>query len=328
LLKTLGIQDLPPLAIQQDKIVYPEPVVSTIVHLFQKYHIKTKNVALALTGSSVSIKKIAVPRVPADELADMVRWEADQYLPFDSAEAYIDFQLLPSPSQGNTLNLLLIGAKKERVQALIKVAKQAGLKPVIIDSSALALENQCEVNYRAYEHDVVALVDIGASIITVNILENGSTIFVSSALGGGNDLSQAIQDEFNINQEQADRIKHGKQLIDVDIARLRKIVQQASEQIVAQIEHLFSCFSASHPGKVVSQVLLSGGGALLRGFPGFIARRLNRPVEIANPLKEVACNGEKYSPGELSHLAPLIAVGMGLALRRPGDKVYRPVVNR
>ncbi len=323
----VGIENLPPLAIQQEEIVYPDPVVNAIMHLFQKYKIKGKKVALSLAGPSVCVKKITLPVAPADELADMVRWEADQYLPFALEDAYIDFQLLPTVAETRTLDLLLVGAKKARVQKLIQVVQAAGLKPVIIDSGAMALENQYEISHSTSKKNVMALVDIGADIITVNILVDGSSAFVSAALGGGNDLTQAIQEEFNVDYEQAERIKHGKRLIDIELPRLRKVVQQTSALIAAQIEHLFNCFTINNSGKAIDVVVLSGGGSLLRGFANFLARRLNLPVKLANPLKEISWDRKKHSLTEINNMAPLLATGVGLALRRPADKIYRPAIN-
>ncbi len=327
LIKSVGLENLPPLAIQQEEIVYTEPVVNVIKHLFQKYKIKCKKVALSLTGPSVCVKKISIPAAPADELADMVRWEADQYLPFALDDAYIDFQLLSTPPAAKRLNVLLVGAKKERVKKLIQVVQEAGLKPVIIDSGALALENQYETNHSIAKNNVVALVDIGAGIINVNILVDGSSVFVSAVLGGGNDLTQAIQEEFNIDHEQAERIKQGKRVIDVELPRLRKVVQQSSAQIVDQIESLFNCFSANNSAKTIDVVMLSGGGATLRGFANFLARRLNLPVKLSNPLKEINWDRKTYSVPEINRMAPLLAIGVGLAMRRAADKIYRPVVN-
>ncbi len=166
--------------------------------------------------------------------------------------------------------------------------------------------------------------DVGASFTNVNILKNGSTLFVNSVLGGGNDITSAIQQELNLSREEAEVIKQGKRLSEVNIARLRGAVQQTSEQITNRIERLFNCFTASHPGEVISRVLLSGGVALFQGFARFLSQRLGRPVEIANPLKEIVCNGGKYASEDLSRMAPLAAVGVGLALRRLGDKVLSP----
>jgi type IV pilus assembly protein PilM len=326
-LKMLAVESLPPLAIKQEKILHPDLVASTISRLYKTHNIKNKNVVLSLAGPSVSIKKITLPQAPTDELADMVRWEADQYLSFDPTEAYMDFQILPSLPETRTVDLLLVVAKKNRVQALIGVAQEAGLTPVIIDSSALALENQYEINYHPDGHNIVALVDIGACFTNINILKAGSTVFVDSFLAGGDDITRSIQQELNLNREEAESVKRGKRLTEVDISCLRKAIQQASEEIVGKIEHRFNCFTASHPGETISRVLLSGGVALLRGFVRFSSQRLGRPVEVANPLKEIACNGQKYPTGELPQIAPQAAVGVGLALRRIGDKVYRPLVN-
>lgn len=326
-LTALGIEPLPPMAIKQGEIAYVEPITRAIEHLYQKYKIKGRKVALALTGHSVSVKRITLPLAPEDELVDMVRWEADQYLPSDPADAYIDFQILPSATKTDKLNILLVTAKKERVQKLVQLVQGAGLKPVVIDSGALALENQHEINYDKFDHNVVALVDIGASAISINILENDQTLFVNSIMGGGNDLTQALQVGLNVGQEQAEIIKQGKRTIDIDLSKVRKIVQQISEEMAVQIEHLFDCFTASHPGKDITLVLLSGGGALLQGLTRFLARRLKKPVELINPFKEIACKGEKYSSAELSRMGPLFAMGVGLALRRPDDKIYRPIVN-
>jgi type IV pilus assembly protein PilM len=327
-LKTLVIEPLPAQVVTPEGIQYPDVLANTIAQIFRQHKIKNRKVAVGISGPSVSVKKITMPNAPADELPDMVRWEADQYIPFDPADAYIDFQVQPFLPDDRTLDLLLVVAKKQQVQTLVQAVQKAGLTPVIIDSNALALENQYEVNYNPSDHELVVLLDIGASIITINVLKDGSTIFVNSVLGGGNDVTRAIQQGLNTSLEEAERLKQGKGLTGVNINRLRKIAQQVSEQFANQIERLLNCFMASHPEEVVPRVLLSGGVSLFQGFSGFLAHRLGWPVDLVNPLKGIAWQGERYSSRELSRIAPQLATGVGLALRRPGDKVHKPLAGK
>jgi type IV pilus assembly protein PilM len=317
-LKNLAVESIPPQLITHDEIKQTDEIADILTHMFRRNNIKNTNVAVGVSGPSVSVKKVTMPYAPSDELADMVRWEADQYVPFDTSEAYIDFQLLPLLPETKKMEVILVAAKKERVQSLLEVVQKAGLQPIIVDSEAMALENQYGINYHPTSHELVALLDIGASTINLNILKNGSTIFANSSLGGGNDFTRAIQQELNVSDEEAEQIKRGKGLTGINISLLRKVVQQVSAQIVNQVEYLLNCFIAGHPEEGIPKILLSGGVSLFQGFSRFLTQQLDWPVSLANPLKEIAWHKGRHIPEDLAQLAPLAAVGVGLALRRAG----------
>jgi len=318
-LKHLALEPLPPVAMAEGQIKNSELVANTIRKLFKTHKIGTKQVTIAVAGPAVCIKRISIPKVPLPEIPELVQWEAFQYLPFDTRQVYLDFQLLPSAPEAESISVLLVAAQKTYIDELIWVVNKAGLVPVIVDSEALALENQYEVNYHLESEKVVALVDIGASIINVSILRDGSTIFASSVLGGGNLYTQAIQAEFNLNYEEAEQIKRGRRLTEVNINKLRQIILEVSEKIAFRIKRLVNCFESAYPEENLSKILISGGGAQLKGLDRFLGRYIQLPVEMANPLKEIIFDEKKRGPQYFSQIAPLTAIGVGLALRRIGD---------
>ncbi|HEY7492906.1 MAG TPA: type IV pilus assembly protein PilM, partial [Candidatus Tectomicrobia bacterium] len=212
-LLNFGMMPLLPEAIVDGAIMNTGAVVDAIRNLLRMEKIKTKDVATAISGQSVIVKKIRVPQMTEKELAENIQWEAEQHIPFEISDVNIDFQILPSKGRSedgsnNQLDVLLVAAKKSKVDDYTSLITEAGLNPIVVDTDIFAIENEFEIN-NEIDDRIVALVDIGASTMNLNILKGNITLFQRDIAVGGNRYTSALQKEFSISYEQAEALKMG-----------------------------------------------------------------------------------------------------------------------
>ena len=209
-LKDLGMCLLPPSCIVEGAIKDQEAVQSAIKKLVGNLKIKVKGVATSIAGWSVIIKKVDLPQMSEDELAENIQVEAEQYIPFNVEDVNIDFQILGSSSEKtDRMEVMLVAAKKEVIDDYTSLIKKAGLSPQVVDVDFFALENAFEANYDAAESGGVALVDIGATKMNINVLKNGVSMFNRDASIGGYQITEDIRQRFGLEYEEAEKVKLG-----------------------------------------------------------------------------------------------------------------------
>ncbi len=209
-LTTIGLEYLPPEAIVDGQIMDSTSVIDAIQRLFSEYKIKTTDVATSISGSSVIVKKIQLPAMSEQELAESIHWEAEQYIPFDIQEVNLDYQVIDPGAAGGNMDILLVAAKKDKINDYQSVITQAGRNPVVMDVDAFALQNAYEMNYGIEPGRVVAMVNIGASQANINVVRGETSIFTRDITTiGGNLYTEAIQKDLNLTQEQAENTKLG-----------------------------------------------------------------------------------------------------------------------
>ena len=189
----LGVAPMPAEAIVQGAFLNSSAIVEAIREAIEKAKIRTKNVAAAVSGHSVIVKKVSLPAMTRDELDEQIRWEAEQYIPFDVNEVNLDFQILNGGGGEGQMEVLLVAAKKDLVDDYVQVIREAGLVPAAIDVAAFAVENAFEANYDVRPDEVVALVNIGAQVVNINIISNGAPAFTRDITTAGNQYTEEIQ---------------------------------------------------------------------------------------------------------------------------------------
>ncbi|MCG2813212.1 MAG: pilus assembly protein PilM, partial [Thermodesulfovibrionales bacterium] len=186
-------------------------LVEALKELTKKARLKTKDAVIGISGhASVIIKRIPLHEMSEDELAESIKFEAEQYVPFDIEDVNLDFQILGPREEPGQMDVILVGVKKDIINEYVAVVKEAGLNPIIVDVAAFALENMYEINYEIEPNRNVALVNIGASTININILKGGASVFTRDSSLGSNLYTEAIQKEFSITYENAERLKKGE----------------------------------------------------------------------------------------------------------------------
>ncbi|MFH1091098.1 MAG: type IV pilus assembly protein PilM, partial [Pseudomonadota bacterium] len=258
ILKTLGMVHLPPEAIVEGVVQEKEVVTNAIKSLLKTFKINIKNVCTSISGYSVIIKKITLPNATREELAENIEVEAEQFIPFDISEVNVDFQILGQTERDESqMEVILVAAKKEVINAYMELLVESNLKPTIIDVDVFALENVFTHN----NPDVggtVALIDIGANKFNMNIIKSGISLLTKDAAMGGALVTGEIQDRFDVDFETAEAIKiGGKEAPDPVV--LEEIITRAAENWVAEARRTIDYLEACYPGEHLDAVYLSGG---------------------------------------------------------------------
>src|SRR5438128_1610170 len=211
-LEAFGVAPLPPEAIVDGALMNSTAIVEAIRQLVTQYKLKNREVAIGVSGHSVIIKKISMPKMTQEELEESIQWEAEQYIPFDVKDVNIDVQIL-SPADVDTgtgqMDVLLVAAKKDMINDYTSVVSEAGLLPVVVDVDAFAVQNSFEVNYDVPKNETIVLVNAGASVANINVLANGLTTFTRDVTMGGNQFTEEIQKQLNVSYDEAEKLKVG-----------------------------------------------------------------------------------------------------------------------
>lgn len=294
-----------------------------IKNIFKHSKCSVKNIVTALSGHSVIIKKANFAHMKEEELRELLTEEAENYMPFDDVrEVNFDFHIIgENELNPNQMDVVIVAAKKSVIEDWIYAIERSGRKVVMVDVDSFALETAYEQNYDFGEDDIVALLNIGASITNINIVKGGQSVFTRNFLLGGNTITEAIQQKLNIPFEEAEKIKCGggrEGGNGNDISKLDLI--NYAEPIFSEIERSIDFFSSTFMDPYIKQVLISGGCARLPGIVDVLANRLNSEVEVFNPFKNISYDKKAFPEQYVASIAPVAALGVGLALRRMDDK--------
>ncbi|HJS73306.1 MAG TPA: type IV pilus assembly protein PilM, partial [Vicinamibacteria bacterium] len=242
-LTTIGLEYLSPEAIVDGQIMDSTSVIDAIQRLFSEYKIKTTDVATSISGSSVIVKKIQLPAMSEQELAESIHWEAEQYIPFDIQEVNLDYQVLDPSAAGGNMDILLVAAKKDKINDYTSVVTQAGRNPIVMDVDAFALQNAYEMNYGVEPGRVVAMVNIGASQANINVVRGETSIFTRDITTiGGNQYTEAIQKDLNVSFEQAENAKQGQ---GEHANAIQGIVKSTTDTVLLELQKTFDFFKAT-----------------------------------------------------------------------------------
>lgn len=322
-LQKFGVKPLEPEVIVDGTVMDEARVVSAIRELFEETNVKNKYVAISISGHAVIVKKISLPPMPDDELEGQVRLAAEQYIPFDINEVNIDFHVLPPDPAGDPqadMSVILVAAKKDKINELTELVKGAGLIPMVMDVDAFAIENMHAINYPLNQDETTALVNVGASVMNVNVIRGGVSLFTRDIPLGGNRYTEAIQREMGMSYEQAEEAKKDDHSSEASAAALMNVINSVSGEVASEIARTVDYFKTSGSNGDLDRVLVCGGVARIKGLIHQLGDRLQVPVEMANPFGEIDLSGSDFDSTELAELAPLASVGVGLALRAVGDR--------
>jgi type IV pilus assembly protein PilM len=318
----VGVAKLPPEAIVQGAFLNSAAVVSAIQEAVASAGIKSKHVATAVSGHSVIVKKISLPAMSREELDESIRWEAEQYIPFDINEVNLDFQIVEGSEAEGQMDVLLVAAKKDLIDDYTQVIADAGLQPSVIDVAAFAVENAFHANYESSPDDVIALVNIGSQAVNINIVSRGAPAFTRDISTGGNAYTEEIQKALSVSWEEAERMKIGgsrhEESQDVVPQEVEDAIRQVTDTVLGEISRSLDFFAATAAESRIGRVYLSGGGSLVSGLESAFQGKTNLPVARLNPLARIVAAGS-LDARMLEETGPTLAVATGLALRRMND---------
>jgi len=319
-LANLGLEPLPPEAIVDGAIMDSGAVIDAIQRLFTAQKIKTSEVATSVSGNAVIVKKISLPQMTTEELAESIHWEAEQYIPFDIQDVSLDYEVVEGGGSGGNMDVLLVAVKKDKIGDYTSAISQAGKNPSIVDVDVFALQNCYEVNYGIDAGRVVALLNVGASIMNINITKGATSIFNRDIAVGGNQYTDAIQKDLNLSFDQAEALKKGARVEGANPENLPPILQAVSENIALEIQKTFDFFKATSSEDRIDRIFLSGGTAKVKGLQELLADRFDAGVELLNPFNSVTYNPREFDPDFINDIGPSAAIAVGLAARKVGDR--------
>jgi len=319
-LKHFGIVDIAHGAIEEGTINDPESVAQSIQQLFKSYSIKGSNVAVSIGGYSVIVKKINVQTMAEEQLQETIHFEAEQYIPFDISDVNLDFQILgESESNPNQMNVFLVAAKKEMVNDYINLVNLAGLNPCIVDVESFALQNTFESNYDVQD-DNIALIDIGASKTSLNILKGSSSVFMRDVSLGCGQINQKIMSLIECTFEEAEQLKYNGNPNRLTPEDLRGIVSSVVADWCTEIRRALDFFYSTYPEDQIKRIILSGGGANISEFRQLLATEASAEVESINPFQNFHLDGKSFDDAYIKQIGPQAAISVGLAMRKVDDK--------
>lgn len=316
----LGMAPVRPETIVDGTIRDASSLSGTISQLFEDNHIAVKDVAIAVSGHSVIIKKIKVPQMKPSELQDGIAWEAEQHIPYSIADVNLDFQILGGLGRGeDEMDVLLVAVKKDTMNGYLGAIAAAGLRAVVVDVDAFALENAFAISETVKPDEVVALVNVGAAVTNINVIRGGVSDFTRDSALAGNRHAEAIQKGLSVSYEQAEALKMGEPVQGHTVEEAKPLMEIADGELAGEIRRSIEFYRSNVQGGAIDRVVLSGGCALLPDLPSHLSKAFDLPVEIANPLRKIIADPKKFDPEYLTFIAPQMAVAVGLAVREPGD---------
>jgi type IV pilus assembly protein PilM len=323
-LQSFGMTALPSEAIVDGALMNSSAVAEAIGELLRSHKVKVKEAAIAISGHSVIIKKINLPQMTADELEGQIRFEAEQYIPFDINDVHLDVQIVkPAPTPQQQMDVLLVAAKKDMINDYVQVVTESGLMPIICDVDAFAVENAFEANYDVPSSDTIVLVNIGAAKTNINVLSKGVSSFTRDINIGGNAFSEEIQKRLNVSYDEAEALKIGGGANETDGVMpqdVEQVLSTVNETMAGEIQRTLDFYSATSADTRFAKIYLSGGTAKLASLANNLGSRLGTTVEVVNAFKRVEVDPKKFDIEYLKNVAPQAAVAVGLATRFIGDK--------
>lgn len=313
-----AIETLPKDAVADGNIMNLEAVAETMRRAWKRMGTRVKTVSLALPAAAVITKKIIVPAgLREDELEAQVETEANQYIPFALDEVNLDFQVLgPSPSGPEDVEVLIAASRKEKVEDRVAAAESAGLKALVVDVESYATQTACELVAQqlpnAGRDQTIAVVDIGAAMMHINVLHNSQSIYTREQSFGGNQLTQEIQRRYSLSSDEADIAKRQGGLPENYES---EVLQPFMDTLALEVARAIQFFFSSSQFNRVDHILLAGGCAMIPGLDEIVATRAQASTMIANPFASMALS-TRIKPKQLTLDAPALLIACGLAMRR------------
>ncbi len=313
-----AIEPLPKDAVSDGNINNLDGLAESLHRAWKRLGTRTKKISVALPAAAVITKKILLPAgMREEDLEYQVESEANQYIPFALEEVNLDFQVLgPAPGNADEIEVLLAASRKANVEDRVAVAEAADLKVIIVDVEPYAAETaftqiQAQLPDNAVDKSV-ALIDIGASVMNVNVLRNGQSIYTRDQQIGGDQLTQLIQEHFGLTDEQAESAKRNGGLPDNYES---DVLSPFRENLVMEVARALQFFFTSSQYNEVDYIVLAGGCAVLPGLDDAVATRTQVSTMVANPFALMTLSS-RITPRQLQADAPALIIACGLAMRR------------
>jgi type IV pilus assembly protein PilM len=299
-------------AIVEGEVMDPGIVADAIKAAMSAAGIKPDNVVTAVGGRDVIIKKISIERVKEAQAHELMRWEAEQHVPFDMESVELDFQILDPEGEGLEMSVLLVAAKRELIESKTRILTDAGIEPSIVDVESFALHNAFELNHPDAMSGVVALVNIGHDVTNIIVMDDGVPLLTRDLTVGTRRFREDLQRERGLTAEDAQNLLQGYDRS----PHLESVMETRGEEIAVGVERAAAFLAQNSRGTGVRAIYTCGGGSRIPGLNDMLAHRLGFPVQQANPLANVNVRAGALESLVTDEIAPLLMLPIGLALRQ------------
>lgn len=315
-LKKFGLLDIPEGAMVDGLIKKTDEITASIRELFDRADIREKNVAISIGGNKVIVKTIDVQQMSEQQFGEIMQFEAEQYIPFDIDDVNLDFHILGESAQNpDHMQVLLVAVKKDMILEYVELVESAGLNPCIIDIDTFALQNIYELAYDGQNHHI-ALIDIGASKTSLNVLQKGGTLFMRDISSGCGQINAKIMSQTGCTPEDAESMKRDKKVPE----NVRSIITSIVAGWCSEIGHALDIYYSTYTDDRIEKIYLSGGGAHIQVLHQLLARQTDTQVQNLDPFRRIRFADRGLDIEYLRSLAPQVAICMGLGIRRVDDK--------
>lgn len=315
----LGYEKLPEDTIVEGQIMELNAVSEAIDNVCRSYQINAPQVVTGVSGNAVIIKSIVLPAMSPAEIEESIEWHAEEHIPFDLSEVNLDYHV--AAETDDSTQVTIAACKRERIDSLRQAIQLSGKQPVAIDVDTFALQNCYELNYQPTEDDLVALINIGATTMNVNIVRGSESVFTRDITLGGMQFTDVLQRNLGLSFQEAEAIKRGTMELEVPVESedfdFQQLIGGVTDTVALEIQRTFDFYrttSDDHEFRI-ERMLISGGGSKLRGLAEELAERLNVEVEVLNPFRSIKVDSRKFDPDYLNEIMPEMAVAVGLAAR-------------
>lgn len=311
-----AVEPLPPNAVVEKNLVDVEAVGEAIRRAVARAGTRARHAAAAVPGSSAITKIIPMPAdLDEDEMESQIELEAVNYIPYPIEEVNLDFEVLgPMPGNPDVVQVLLAASRSEHVEVRASALELGGLDAKVIDVEAFAIENAFALvggSLNAPRDGLVALVDVGATMTTLNVLRDGRSIYTRENVFGGKQLTDEVMRRYSLSYEEASQAKRQGGLPE---SYEIEVLEPFKEAMVQQVSRLLQFFYAGSEFNRVDQVVLAGGCAAIKGIAQMVEEQLGIPTVVANPLAQMTL-GPRVQAQALALDAPSLMIACGLALR-------------
>jgi type IV pilus assembly protein PilM len=318
---------------ESDPDVKLEQVSELVKKMLHENDFKLRDVVVSIPGDDAIVRYIKLPNMPREELKNVIAYETEQYIPLSIDQVVLDFAVLGELEEEGQkkLEVLLVAAKKDIVDRYLELFKRSGVNPVVLDVDSFALGNAFEHAYGKLEGETVSLINLGAKLTTIHIMESGVSHLTRDVAVAGNSFTREIQREFGLSFQEAEELKHkqGQALVESEdilqidsndqenmTGRISDAIAPVLNKLLAEIRRSFDYYESSIRKTPISRIFLSGGTARLRNIDKYLAEKLNLPVELNQPFLNLQVPEKQFDAEFIQANAQLFNIGLGLALRQ------------
>ncbi len=319
-LVSFGVVPTPKDSITNGQINDTSAIATAIQSIMRDIKTKCQVAVTGMWGTSIIIKKISIPKVDAKVLKDTIRFEAEQYIPFEMSSVALTHVVLKTKSSPDTMDILIIAAKSDQLIQYVEAITLSQHQCNIMDANSIALANCFEINYGVIKNETLALMNFGAEITNFVVMHNGELIFCRDIGVGGNNISNEISRTLNISIGDAEAFKISALAGAAVPEEVHATINSESDRMVDEIKNSFDFFSASNMGISISKVYFSGGGAHLSSLIQRVSIGLGISFEKMDPFKNIKVNTAKFNLNYLDKISYLAPIAVGLASREAYKK--------